>query len=213
MIDEPELKRMAEVINTSVSKRIFDIVVSFFGLILFSPLYLLIPFGIIITSGRPVFFVHKRFGKDSKPFNMYKFRTMILGADRKRESLANLNEMSGPAFKIRSDPRVYPFGKWLRKFSLDELPQLWNILKGDMSVVGPRPFLLGDEKSFKPWHYHRHLIKPGVTSYWQIMGRNDISDFDHWAMLDLQYIQSWTFWKDIRIALRTPLIVLRGTGH
>lgn len=211
--DELQLRKMADVINASTLKRVFDVLISIVGLIGAVPFFLLIPFGIVLSSRGPVLFVHKRYGKGGQPFHMYKFRTMVLGADQERDSLASLNEMSGPAFKIKNDPRIYPLGKWLRKFSLDELPQLWNVLKGDMSLVGPRPFLPGDERLFKSWHYYRHFVKPGVTSYWQLMGRNEITDFDQWAMLDLKYIQSWTIWEDIKIILKTPLVVLRGTGH
>jgi len=212
-IDELQLRKMAGVINASVSKRIFDIILSLVGLILAAPLFLFVSLGIILSSHGPVFFVQKRYGKDGKLFNIYKFRTMLHETHQTRDSLASLNEMSGPAFKIKNDPRIYPFGKWLRKFTLDELPQLWNILKGDMSFVGPRPFQLGDEKLFKAWHYYRHLIKPGATSFWQIMGRNEITDFDQWALLDLKYIQTWTIWKDFEVVAKTPLVILRGTGR
>lgn len=209
-----DLQKAAGRINRSHAKRFLDIVLSGFGLVILSPLFLLIAVVIKIASpGGAVLFVCQRFGRESRIFPMYKFRTMILGAEKQREDLAHLNEMSGAAFKLKKDPRVYPLGRFLRKFSLDELPQLWNVFRGDMSLVGPRPFLLVDKKDFKPWHYHRHLIRPGVTSLWQILGRNKISDFDEWAKLDLEYIRTWSFWKDIQIILATIPVLIRGTGH
>lgn len=209
-----DLVQAAMRINRSLPKRALDIVIAGTALLALTPLLLLIACAVKIASPRgPVIFVCRRFGKDSHLFPLYKFRTMHTGAEKEREHLAHLNEMSGPAFKLKNDPRIYPLGRFLRKFSLDELPQLWNVVVGDMSLVGPRPFQLADEPSFKPWHYQRHLVRPGATSLWQIRGRNKISNFDDWALLDIEYIRTWSISRDLRIILATIPVLLKGTGY
>ena len=143
---------------------------------------------------------------------MYKFRTMVAGAEQMQEKLEDQNEVSGPVFKIRNDPRITMIGRFLRKTSIDELPQLLNILKGEMSLVGPRPLPLRDYEGFKQdWHRRRVSAKPGVTCLWQIKGRNDIS-FEKWMELDMEYIDRWSLWLDVKILLNTVPVVFKGTG-
>ena len=137
---------------------------------------------------------------------------MVTNADALKMQLMELNEMEGPAFKMREDPRITGIGKWLRKFSLDELPQLFSVLKGDMSLVGPRPPLVTEIDKFDSWQRRKLSVKPGMTCLWQVRGRNQISDFDDWVRLDLEYIDEWSFWLDIKILLKTALVVVRGDG-
>ena len=143
----------------------------------------------------------------------YKFRTMATNAEQFKHELAAMNEMSGPVFKVTNDPRITPIGKWLRKYSLDELPQLFNVLRGEMSLVGPRPLPVDEVKRFDDLAHRRRLsVKPGLTCLWQVSGRNQISDFKEWVRLDLEYIDNWSIWLDLKILLRTIPVVLRGTG-
>jgi exopolysaccharide biosynthesis polyprenyl glycosylphosphotransferase len=166
-----------------------------------------------LTSPGPVMFRQPRSGLNGKPFRIYKFRTMVTNAEQFKHELAAMNEMSGPVFKVTNDPRVTPMGRWLRKFSLDELPQLFNILRGEMSLVGPRPLPVDEVKRFDDLAHRRRLsVKPGLTCLWQISGRNQISDFKEWVRLDLEYIDHWSFWLDLKILLRTIPAVLIGTG-
>jgi exopolysaccharide biosynthesis polyprenyl glycosylphosphotransferase len=165
------------------------------------------------TSPGPVFFRQQRSGLNGAPFKIYKFRTMTTNAEQFKHELAAMNEMSGPVFKITNDPRVTPFGKFLRKFSLDELPQLFNVLRTEMSLVGPRPLPVDEVKRFNDLAHRRRLsVKPGLTCLWQVSGRNQISDFREWVRLDLEYIDNWSLWLDLKILLRTIPAVLRGTG-
>ena len=155
-------------------KRSLDILGSILGLVLLSPIFLIVSALIKIESNGPIFFIQKRVGLNGKEFDMYKFRSMVVNAEELKEKLKNKNEMSGPMFKIKNDPRITKVGKFIRKTSIDELPQLVNVLKGDMSLVGPRPSLPNEVNEFKPWMLRRLDVKPGITCYWQVMGRNKL---------------------------------------
>jgi exopolysaccharide biosynthesis polyprenyl glycosylphosphotransferase len=193
-------------------KRALDVVVSLMVLGLAFPLISIAAVAIKLSSPGSVLFKQRRIGLNGRMFTLYKFRTMIADAHARRDEVAHLNEMSGPAFKAKDDPRVTPVGRWLRKFSLDELPQLWNVLKGDMSLVGPRPPIPEEVASYHRWHRRRLSMKPGLTCLWQISGRNEIADFDRWMKLDLQYIDNWSPSLDMKILLRTIPAVLTGKG-
>ena len=193
-------------------KRLLDIAVSTIMLGLAVPVILLAALLIKITSPGSVLFKQRRIGLNGRMFTLYKFRTMIADAHARRDELAHLNEMNGPVFKLKDDPRITPVGRWLRRFSLDELPQFWNVLKGDMSLVGPRPPIPEEVASYHRWHRRRLSMKPGLTCLWQISGRNDIADFDRWMKLDLQYIDNWSPSLDLKILLRTIPAVLSGKG-
>ncbi len=192
-------------------KRSFDITVSFFALLLLCPLLLLIAAAVRIDSQGPVIYVSRRNGKKGKLFNFYKFRTMVKDAEGMLESLRHLDETDGPIFKIRNDPRVTGVGKFLRRYSLDELPQFWNVLRGDMSLVGPRPPTPNEVAKYEDWQLKRLEIRPGMTCLWQVKGRSNLS-FREWMKYDLFYIENWSFWLDIKIILRTILVVLRREG-
>jgi lipopolysaccharide/colanic/teichoic acid biosynthesis glycosyltransferase len=167
---------------------------------------------ILLTSRGPVFFKQQRVGLHRRLFGMVKFRTMVVDAEAKQHDLEHLNQVSGAAFKIDNDPRVTSVGRLLRKLSLDELPQLWNVLVGDMSLVGPRPLPLRDVERFESdWQHRRCSVKPGLTCLWQINGRHEI-DFEHWMELDLQYIDNWSLSLDLDILVKTIPAVIRGTG-
>ncbi|NLF25519.1 MAG: exopolysaccharide biosynthesis polyprenyl glycosylphosphotransferase, partial [Deltaproteobacteria bacterium] len=193
-------------------KRVFDVVVSALLLVVCSPLFAVIALLVRITSPGPVFFVQKRVGLNGRLFNMYKFRSMHSTAESELEALKAQNEMSGPAFKLKNDPRVTALGRFLRRFSLDELPQLWNVFKGEMSLVGPRPPVPGEVNAYARRYRRRLSMRPGMTCTWQVSGRNEIKDFDSWVKLDLEYIDNWSFWQDIRLLLRTIPAVLSGVG-
>jgi len=166
-----------------------------------------------LSSKGPVFFKQQRSGLNGSPFSIYKFRTMATNAEQYQHELAAMNEMTGPVFKVTNDPRITPIGKWLRKFSLDELPQLFNVLRGEMSLVGPRPLPVDEVRRFNDLAHRRRLsVKPGITCLWQISGRNQITDFKDWVRLDLQYIDNWSIWLDLTILVRTLPAVLLGTG-
>jgi lipopolysaccharide/colanic/teichoic acid biosynthesis glycosyltransferase len=154
-----------------------------------------------------------RSGLNGSPFTIYKFRTMVTNAEQLKHELEAMNEMSGPVFKVTGDPRITPVGKWLRRFSLDELPQLVNVLRGEMSLVGPRPLPVDEVKRFNDLAHRRRLsVKPGLTCLWQVSGRNEIVDFRDWVRLDLEYIDNWSLWLDFKILLRTLPAVFRATG-
>ena len=192
-------------------KRLLDVAVSVLILTLSLPVVLLAAVAIKITSPGSILFKQKRIGLNGRIFTLYKFRTMIEDAHQRRAEMSHLNEMTGPVFKMKSDPRVTLVGRFLRRFSLDELPQLWNVLKGDMSLVGPRPPIPEEVASYHRWHRRRLSMKPGLTCLWQISGRNNI-DFDRWMQLDLQYIDNWSPSLDLKILLRTIPAVLSGRG-
>lgn len=189
-----------------VIKRLIDVVCSFLGLLVLSPLFIIIAIIIKTTSKGPVFFFQKRVGKNGKEFDMYKFRSMVVNAEELKEKLVAQNEMSGPMFKMKDDPRVTKVGKFIRKTSIDELPQLWNVLKGDMSLVGPRPSLPKEVKQFEKWMYKRLTVKPGLTCYWQVSGRNNI-DFEDWMKLDISYVEDRNLWIDIKLIFKTVLVL------
>ncbi|MFW7380706.1 MAG: sugar transferase [Oligoflexus sp.] len=192
-------------------KRSIDVAGALAGLILLSPLFLLIAILIRWTSPGPVIFSQERVGKGGEFFKIYKFRTMVPNAELLKKYLQEKNEMGGPAFKMKDDPRVTPVGRILRKYSLDELPQLYNILMGDMSIVGPRPALPDEVLSWRMWQTRRLSVDQGLTCIWQISGRNQIT-FDRWMELDLEYIDNWNLWLDMKIIFRTVLVVITGKG-
>jgi len=166
-----------------------------------------------LTSPGPVFFRQQRSGLNGAPFTLYKFRTMVTNAEQFKHELEAMNEMRGPVFKVTNDPRVTPIGKWLRRYSLDELPQLFNVLRGEMSLVGPRPLPVDEVKHFNDLSHRRRLsVKPGITCLWQIKGRNQITDFKEWVRLDLEYIDNWSLWLDLKILVRTIPAVFAATG-
>ena len=189
-----------------VIKRIIDIVASFIGLILLSPLILIVSILIKLESKGEVIFKQKRVGLNGKEFYMYKFRSMVINAEELKEQLESQNEMSGPMFKIKDDPRITKVGKFIRKTSIDELPQLINVIKGDMSLVGPRPSLPKEVEKFEPWMMERLEVKPGLTCIWQISGRNNI-DFEDWMKLDIKYVRERSFKLDIKLILKTVLVL------
>lgn len=194
-------------------KRLIDIAVSAVLLVLLAPLFLVIAIAIKLTTpALPVFYAWGVVGYKGRPFTGYKFTTMQLDADDRKADLMHLNEMSGPVFKIKQDPRVTPLGRFLRKYSLNELPQLWSVLKGDMSLVGPRPAYPSELARYELWHKRKFSVQPGITCLWQIRGRNQISRFDDWVRMDFYYIDNWSLWLDVRILIRTVWVVLAGTG-
>lgn len=165
-----------------------------------------------LTSAGPVFYKWNVVGKDGEFFESFKFRTMVVEADHIKTRLESRNEMTGPVFKISNDPRVTKLGKYVRKYSLDELPQLWSVLTGKMSLVGPRPPLQTEYVKFNNWHKKKLVVKPGITCLWQVNGRNKIQSFDDWVKLDLEYIENQSLWFDFKILLQTIPAVFRGTG-
>jgi exopolysaccharide biosynthesis polyprenyl glycosylphosphotransferase len=195
-----------------VCKRLLDISVSSLLLIGLSPIFMIVAFLIKLDSIGPVFFVQDRVGLNKRRFRMFKFRTMVGDAEKKQPELEFLNEADGPVFKIKNDPRVTRLGKFLRKASIDELPQLLNVLKGNMSLVGPRPLPIRDYQGFdQDWVRRRFSVRPGITCLWQVNGRSSAS-FKEWMELDLQYIDHWSFWLDVKLLARTIPAVVRGTG-
>jgi exopolysaccharide biosynthesis polyprenyl glycosylphosphotransferase len=193
-------------------KRLLDISVSAVLLVLLAPLFALVALLIRLISPGPVFYFQERVGLNKRRFLIRKFRTMVPNADKMIAKLETLNEVSGPVFKIKDDPRITPVGKFLRRTSIDELPQLINVLKGDMSLVGPRPLPVRDYEGFdKDWQRRRFSVRPGITCLWQINGRSSIP-FEQWMKLDLQYMDEWSLWLDLKILVRTIPAVWRGSG-
>jgi exopolysaccharide biosynthesis polyprenyl glycosylphosphotransferase len=193
-------------------KRLLDLVVSAIALLILTPVFLIVGVLIKLDSPGPVFFVHERVGYNKRRFSFYKFRTMTEDAEKQQAELEKLNEVDGPAFKIKDDPRITKIGKFLRRTSIDEFPQFVNVLRGDMSLVGPRPLPIRDYNLFdKNWQKRRFSVKPGLTCLWQIEGRNDLS-FEKWIELDMKYIDHWSLLLDLKILVKTIPAVLKGTG-
>jgi exopolysaccharide biosynthesis polyprenyl glycosylphosphotransferase len=193
------------------TKRVFDLVVSTLVVLVGLPLWLLIAAAIKLDSRGPVFYRDRRVGLGEREFEMIKFRTMLSGADRLQDKLETRNEASGPLFKIRDDPRVTRVGAVLRRFSLDEVPQVLNVLRGEMSLVGPRPLPIRDYDKLQPWHRKRYLVLPGITGLWQISGRSELT-FDDLVRLDFYYLENWSIWMDITILLKTIPAVFGQRG-
>jgi lipopolysaccharide/colanic/teichoic acid biosynthesis glycosyltransferase len=193
-------------------KRFMDIVGSAIAMIILSPLYLALTIAVKLSSPGPVFYRWQVVGKRGRPFIGYKFRSMVRDADRLKSELESLNEMDGPVFKLTNDPRITSVGSWMRRYSLDELPQLYSVLKGDMSLVGPRPPLATEYACFNDFQKQKLTVKPGITCLWQINGRNEVKDFDDWVRLDLEYIRRWSPKLDLWILFKTLREVFGGSG-
>lgn len=193
-------------------KRLLDVTISALLLVLLAPVFALLALCVKLSSPGGVIFKQKRVGLNGRLFELYKFRSMYLDAEKSLEELKALNEMDGPVFKMKDDPRVTPAGRMLRRFSLDELPQLWNVLIGDMSLVGPRPPIPGEVSMYERKNRRRLSMRPGLTCTWQVSGRNEIKDFESWVKLDLDYIDNWSLFQDIVLLFRTIPAVLLGTG-
>lgn len=190
-------------------KRPLDIVASVIGLVALSPLFIVLAAMVKFDSRGPVFFRQMRVGKDGREFEFYKFRSMVQDAEEMKNKLMHLNELEGPVFKISDDPRITPIGRFLRRTSLDELPQLFNVLRGDMSLVGPRPPLPAEVANYESWQRQKLSVLPGITCLWQISGRNHIG-FTEWMRLDIEYIRRQSFGVDVKILVRTlPAVLLR----
>lgn len=187
-------------------KRTIDITGAFLGLVVLSPIILIISILIKLDSKGPILFSQNRVGKDKKVFKMYKFRSMVVNAEELKSKLKEQNEMSGPMFKMKEDPRVTKIGKFIRKTSIDELPQLINVIKGEMSLVGPRPSLPKEVEEFESWMMERFQMKPGLTCYWQVYGRNDI-DFEDWMKLDIKYVRERNTLTDIKLIFKTVFVL------
>jgi exopolysaccharide biosynthesis polyprenyl glycosylphosphotransferase len=195
-----------------ILKRVLDFTIALAAILVLTPVLIGTGLLLALTGGGPVFFVQRRVGLHKREFAVYKFRTMVVDAEKRMREVEHLNEVSGPVFKISNDPRITPLGRFLRKTSIDELPQLINVLKGDMSLVGPRPLPVRDYQGFsEDWQRRRFSVRPGITCLWQVSGRSSIS-FDKWMELDLQYIDKWSLWLDLRILARTIPAVLKGEG-
>lgn len=222
-INYPENKKMDIHLNESteikvmqnpvyaVCKRIFDVVMSLFALIVLSPVFLITAVVIYLGDKGPVIFTQERNGLNGKIFRMYKFRSMCINAPAMHKDLLNKNELDGPAFKMKDDPRITKVGHFIRRTSIDELPQLINILKGEMSIVGPRPLPTYETARCSEYQKQRLLVKPGLTCYWQCSGRNDIA-FNEWMEMDLRYISEASFLTDMKIIIKTFGSVMRGKG-
>ena len=194
-----------------IAKRITDIVCSLAGLIVLSPILLIIAIAIKMDSKGHIIFKQDRVGKDERIFSMYKFRSMVVNAEELKKSLEKENEMSGPMFKIKKDPRITRVGRFIRKTSIDELPQLINVLKGDMSLVGPRPSLPKEVEAFEPWMKERLTVLPGLTCIWQVSGRNNIP-FKEWMELDIKYVRERSYFLDLKLIFKT-IFVLFGDDN
>jgi exopolysaccharide biosynthesis polyprenyl glycosylphosphotransferase len=192
-------------------KRFIDLITSAIAITLCLPLWIIIPILIKRDSPGPAFYVQERVGKNGRLFPMYKFRSMVDGADKMQSRVMHLNEMDGPVFKIKADPRLTRVGKFLRRTSLDELPQLFNVFNGSMSLVGPRPPILSEVSQYRPWQRKRLSVTPGVTCLWQVTGRNEVK-FDEWMKLDMQYIDNWSLGLDAKILMRTVKAVVQRRG-
>jgi exopolysaccharide biosynthesis polyprenyl glycosylphosphotransferase len=196
-----------------VVKQLIDLVGAALALLVLALPLALVALLVKLTSPGPAFFKQQRSGLNGRPFTLYKFRTMVTNAEQLKHELAAMNEMEGPVFKVTNDPRITRFGHFLRKFSIDEFPQFFNVLRGEMSLVGPRPLPVDEVKRFNDLAHRRRLsVKPGLTCLWQISGRNNVKDFKNWVRLDLEYIDNWSLWLDFKILCRTVPVVLIGAG-
>ena len=217
VMDEQIKEELVELVpNTSIVyrflKRTFDVVASLLGLFICVPIFLIVGIAIKIEDSKGTVFYHQpRIGLNGKTFSLHKLRSMYSNADEIKASLMDQNEMDGPVFKIKNDPRVTKVGRVIRKFSIDELPQLWNVFIGDMSLVGPRPLPVAEELACNAYQRQRELVKPGLTCYWQISGRNDIM-FAEWIELDFKYIRNQSIWTDLSLLFRTIPAVLCSKG-
>lgn len=195
-----------------LAKRVLDVVVSAALLVLLSPMLLLVALAVRLSDGGPALFTQTRAGLHGRPFPMLKFRSMVVDAEARRDEIAHLNERDGPVFKVTRDPRITRLGAFLRRTSLDELPQLWNVLRGQMSLVGPRPPIPAEVAEYERWQLRRLSMKPGITCIWQVSGRGEAVDFDQWMRQDLDYIDNWSLALDLSLLARTVPVVLRGRG-
>lgn len=197
-----------------IVKRTFDILFSTCVLVGLSPLYAALALAIFIDDphGSPIY-AQTRIGRKARPFKFYKFRSMVVGADKMLDQLKELNEKEGPAFKIKNDPRITRVGRFIRRTSLDELPQFWNVLKGDMTIVGPRPPLPQEVAQYNRYHKLRQIVTPGLTCYWQTCPNRDAVTFDEWIAMDIQYIQDRNFLLDLKLILRTVKVMFTGQGE
>jgi exopolysaccharide biosynthesis polyprenyl glycosylphosphotransferase len=196
-----------------VLKQVIDFSVSLLAILVLAVPFVVIGLLIKLSSPGPILFRQRRCGLNGQPFTILKFRTMETDAEQRKPQLVSMNEMSGPVFKMKNDPRVTPIGRFLRKLSIDEFPQFYNVLRGEMSLVGPRPLPVDEVRRFDDLAHRRRLsVKPGLTCLWQVSGRNDVRDFDDWVRLDLEYIDNWSLWLDLKIIWRTIPIVLFGVG-
>ncbi len=205
------LHRSRSKVISAAFKRIFDIVFSLIALAFAFPIMLLVALAVRLDSEGPVFYISERVGKRGRIFPCFKFRTMVKDAEKKKRELAALNERDGILFKISNDPRITRVGRFLRKYSLDELPQLFNVVRGEMSIVGPRPPIASEVAQYELEHFRRLEVTPGLTGLWQVQARQD-SSFDKYIELDTAYVENWSFWLDIKILMRTAMVVVRGTG-
>ncbi|MFH1998803.1 MAG: sugar transferase, partial [Planctomycetota bacterium] len=194
-----------------LGKRLIDILGASLALILFSPVMLIVAVAIKLTSRGPVIFKQQRVGRGGKPFIFYKFRSMVVDAEAQKGSLADLNEKDGPIFKIRNDPRITKVGRFIRKTSIDELPQLWNVLIGDMSLVGPRPPTIDEIPRYEAWQRRRLELTGGLTCLWQVSGRSNIG-FEDWMRMDIEYMEKRSLLYDLSLLMRTPYEVITGRG-
>jgi lipopolysaccharide/colanic/teichoic acid biosynthesis glycosyltransferase len=207
------LTRSAWPIWQIVLKRTLDLWLGMLLTVALLPLLIMLTLAVRLSSPGPILYRWNVLGRYGRPFTGYKFRTMVENADTLKAQLMASNDMSGPVFKMTRDPRVTSIGRWLRKYSLDELPQLWSVIKGDMSLVGPRPTFRSEYERFELWQMRKLSVVPGITCLWQSSGRNAIRDFSEWARLDLEYIDHWSLWLDVKILVWTVRAVLGGTGH
>lgn len=194
-----------------IVKRLFDILASAVALIVLSPLFLYLAIRIKSEDNGPAFYSQERIGKDGKPFKMYKFRSMVVDADQMLDKLQDKNEINGAMFKIKDDPRITKVGKWIRKYSLDELPQLYNVLIGDMSLVGPRPPLPSEVKEYSDYDKQRLEVTPGCTGLWQVTRRNE-ADFNEMVWLDIVYINHSGIWEDLKLMIKTVGVIVHPNG-
>lgn len=211
-MNDPITLRSPRTPRGRAAKRALDIVVSAPLLVVLSPLLAAIALAVKLGDGGPVLYRWRVVGRGGRPFTSNKFRSMVVNADELKPALEVANEMSGPVFKMRDDPRITRVGRFLRRFSLDELPQLWSVLRGELSLVGPRPPLQTEYARFTDRQRAKLAVKPGITCLWQVSGRNEITDFDEWLRLDLEYIERWSLRLDLAILLRTIPAVLSGRG-